>query len=278
MSGLGRFERLEAEGLYAAHHGAPTRRALLSLGHATLTLADFDETPFAHWPLAGLALERLEDGGAAVSPGAEAAERVVVADTAMIEALQRARGAQRQPTPRRRHAPLAALAAGLAAALWLGVEPAKQALTGAFPDAAMRAVALEAATLYLGGRCALSASGLRAQAALTARLQGVSKLALGPGSGRAALAASGVLAIHADSLRDPARAAEAIAAALARGPAVETVLNEAGLTTLARYAITPQQMARRLARAMATAPERAAAPPPDLSGLPLAPIAQDCAR
>lgn len=86
---LAKYQRLEAEGVWRADDSAQRRDVIVSIGDATLTLTDLNETALTHWSLA--AVERSNPGQrpAIFTPGADALETLEIADTEMIDALMK---------------------------------------------------------------------------------------------------------------------------------------------------------------------------------------------
>lgn len=95
MTALKEFERLEAAGLWRAEPAAQRRDVIISLGDATLTIADMNDRPLAHWSLA--AVERANPGvfPALFHPDGDPGETLEIAgdETAMLEAIQRVQAA-----------------------------------------------------------------------------------------------------------------------------------------------------------------------------------------
>lgn len=116
QTALDQYDRLEALGLWREGPGLPEREVIVSFGQATLTLRDTSEAPLAHWSLA--ALETLEESTErlVLSPDPTGAERLVLTDPDMIEAIRRvSRVVAPRPTGRKRR--LSAWILGLVLAL-----------------------------------------------------------------------------------------------------------------------------------------------------------------
>ncbi len=144
MTALTQYERLEATGVYAAGKGAQRRDVILSLGQASLTIADQSDSALAHWSLA--AIERLNPGRlpALYAPAPNTPERVETTDPDMIAAIEKVRTAVERGRPHpgrlRLRLLIAAIAAGIAVAVfWL---PGALVTTTAriVPDAARQAI------------------------------------------------------------------------------------------------------------------------------------------
>lgn len=117
---LARYARLEAPGEYLDGEGARAQDVIVSFGRATLTLSRFDDTPVAHWSLAGL--RRLNgpagDTCLRLAPGGDSDERLLLHDPAMIEAIRTVCADLEAPPPSRRFGlRLAAWGVAAAAAL-----------------------------------------------------------------------------------------------------------------------------------------------------------------
>jgi hypothetical protein len=93
MTVLERYRRLEALGLWREGPEAQRREVIVSLGEATLVISTQAESALTHWSLP--AVERLNPGRAPAiyAPGAEAEERLEVADAEMIAAIEAVRAA-----------------------------------------------------------------------------------------------------------------------------------------------------------------------------------------
>lgn len=96
MTALTQFQRLEAEGLWHPAGDGSARPVVVSLGEATITLADpGSDRPLTHWALAAMCRVDAGRGPAVYLPGApatqtgEADERLEVHDPLMIDAIAR---------------------------------------------------------------------------------------------------------------------------------------------------------------------------------------------
>jgi hypothetical protein len=124
VTALKDYLRLESTGLWKASADAQRRDVYIFVGQATLVVADKSEAPLTHWSLA--AVERLNPGSrpAIFAPGPDAEESLEIADTEMIEAIERVQRAVRRADPKPGRLRLwsaigiAALTLGLGA-LWL---------------------------------------------------------------------------------------------------------------------------------------------------------------
>ena len=121
---LARYQRLEAEGLWRPNPDAQRRDVIVSIGEATITIAAPNGTALAHWSLP--AIERLNAGEvpALYKPGEESPELLELAETEMIEAVDKVlkaiRRGGRRPGRARRLVTLGIGVAILAAAvIWL---------------------------------------------------------------------------------------------------------------------------------------------------------------
>lgn len=101
MTALREFERLEATGLWRASAEAQRREVIVSIGEATLTIADMNERALAHWSLA--AVERQGDGFPAIyHPDGDPEETLELdeSETTMIDAIEKLRRAVARTRPR----------------------------------------------------------------------------------------------------------------------------------------------------------------------------------
>ncbi|AUQ74702.1 hypothetical protein [Phaeobacter piscinae] len=95
MTALREYQRLEAAALWRAAPDAQRRDVIVSVGDATLTIADMNDRPLAHWSLA--ALERQNPGSfpALFHPYGDHGETLEIAEdeTAMLDAINRLQSA-----------------------------------------------------------------------------------------------------------------------------------------------------------------------------------------
>ena len=76
---LRRYALLESTGVHVDGAGAAPQEVVVRFGESTLTLQDFDDTPVAHWALAGL--RRLHGSGPEelrLAPDMDGEERLVI--------------------------------------------------------------------------------------------------------------------------------------------------------------------------------------------------------
>jgi len=105
MTALDQYDRLEAAALWRAAPEAQRRDVIVSLGDATLTITDLNDTPLAHWSLA--AVERANPGElpALYHPDGDPGESLEFPpdEEEMITAIERVRQAiqRRRPRPGR---------------------------------------------------------------------------------------------------------------------------------------------------------------------------------
>ncbi|MDJ0993695.1 MAG: hypothetical protein QNI90_08980 [Dinoroseobacter sp.] len=99
MTALKEYLRLETTGLWRASADAQRRDVFVSVGQATLVIADKTDAPLAHWSLA--AVERLNPGSrpAVFAPGRDADESLEISDGEMIDAIERVQSAVRKSDP-----------------------------------------------------------------------------------------------------------------------------------------------------------------------------------
>ncbi len=103
MTALNDFERLESTGIWQATPDAQRRDVIISVGKATLTLADQQNSALTHWSLP--AIRRINPGErpALFRPGVDSEERLELADETMIDAIKQVQSAiqKRKPHPGR---------------------------------------------------------------------------------------------------------------------------------------------------------------------------------
>ncbi|KEO50558.1 hypothetical protein [Thioclava pacifica] len=179
MTALSEYERLEAEGIWRPDPEAQRQEVILSLGDATLVIADDrSATALAHWSLP--AMIRLNPGArpAIYAPSAEPGEELEIADETMIAAIEKVHAMieARRPHPGRLRGALiggGVLLLGAVVLFWL---------PGALVDHAAR-IAPQAKRVEIGrkllteftkmtGQPCHSPAGDKALAALAERLPG----------------------------------------------------------------------------------------------------------
>ena len=123
MTALTEYERLEATGLWRATAEAQRREVLVSVGEATLTIADFNNRALAHWSLAAIDRQNPGEYPAIYSPDGDPGETLELeaGEDAMIDAIERLRRAVERRRPRPGRLRLAGLLAFVAAFLALVV-------------------------------------------------------------------------------------------------------------------------------------------------------------
>ena len=179
MTALSEYQRLESTGLWRETPDSQRREVLVSLGDATLTISAMSETALSHWSLP--AVKRLNQGKnpALYAPDADAGEELEIADSDMIEALDRVLGVieRRRPHPGRLRlwigASLALLVAFLAV-FWLPGALTRQT-TAMLPEASRDEIGsrLLATMIPLAGRPCTAPAGVAA-------LRDVSRAVFGP--------------------------------------------------------------------------------------------------
>ncbi len=91
MTALKQYQRIEATGLWRPSPDEQRREVVVSIGEATLTISDFNDSALTHWSLA--ALERQNPGAypAIYCPDGDPGETLELAETetTMIEAIDR---------------------------------------------------------------------------------------------------------------------------------------------------------------------------------------------
>jgi len=121
MTALTQYQRLEAQGLWRPARDAQRVNVIVSLGDASLTIADTRDRPLAHWSLP--ALKRLNPGKRpalyAPSDAPDEQEELELADEDMIRAIEKLRAAIARARPRSGRLRVG-LTAGILGALVIG--------------------------------------------------------------------------------------------------------------------------------------------------------------
>ncbi|MBR9763305.1 MAG: hypothetical protein GYB53_07230 [Rhodobacteraceae bacterium] len=103
MTALEKYQRLEAAALWREGPQAQRRDVILSIGEATITIADLQDQPLTHWSIA--ALTRANPGAlpALYHPDGDPEETLELGadETQMIDALEQLRGAVARRRPHR---------------------------------------------------------------------------------------------------------------------------------------------------------------------------------
>ncbi len=286
MTALKEFERLESTALWRESDEGPEREVILSLGEATLTIADGTGAALGHWSLP--AIERINPGQmpARFRPGPNASESLEITDDLMIGALERVHSAleRRKPRPGRLRLWAGLVVLCVFAALlifWLPgamishtaslVPPAERSQIGARIVAAISQRGPAPCNSPLG-RAALD----RLHARLLPDLPG--RIEVLPGLASSAHLPGGIILLPAALLSDergPAAMASGIVAEgqtmRARDP-LDELLQQAGLVAALRLLVSGElsgdviraQAERILSRK--TAPARPASAEPELPG------------
>ena len=99
MTALSEYQRLESTALWRDAPDAQRREVMVSLGDATLVITSLSDRPLSHWSLPAIA--RLNPGRkpAIYAPGATADEVLEIADSDMIDAIEKLRGAIEHARP-----------------------------------------------------------------------------------------------------------------------------------------------------------------------------------
>ena len=268
------YQRLEAEAVWRADEDAQGRNVVVSIGAATLTIADLNDVALTHWSLAALRRRNPGRTPAVYSPGADAPETLETSDAEMIEALERVMQAIRRGGTHRGRLRLltaAVVTLGLAAltVLWLPGALARYA-AGIVPDAARSAIGalmLDHVTTLTGAPCA-SETGLRALGKLERRLfpGGGTRLSIAPSalSGARYLPGGHIVASHTlvEDYETPAvMAAFVIERDVVRreDDAIERLLRDAGPMAVIRLLTSgdvPEAALRRHAERLVALPLR----------------------
>jgi len=99
MTALKEFERLESTGIWYASPDAQRRDVIVSVGDATLTISDGNETAITHWSLP--AIQRVNPGKrpALFRPSEDAAETLELNDDTLVQAMAQVHSAIEKRRP-----------------------------------------------------------------------------------------------------------------------------------------------------------------------------------
>jgi len=194
MTALSKYDRLEATGLWRPNHEGQRREVIVSIGDATLMIADMNDSAITHWSLAAVARSNPAQTPAIYHPDGDEGETLELPanESDMIDAIETLRAAidKSRPRPGRLR--------------WLGVGVSVAAvaalvlfwLPGAMRDNTLRVVpqvkreaigvALIERMQRVTGPMCNDAAGLRALRRLGLRLD-TQKLAVVPALGRPSL-------------------------------------------------------------------------------------------
>ncbi|WP_293572743.1 hypothetical protein [Phaeobacter sp.] len=91
MTALREYQRLEAAALWRPGRDAQRRDVIISIGDATMTIADMNDRPLAHWSLAALERQNPGEYPALFHPHGDPDETLEIGEdeTAMLEAINR---------------------------------------------------------------------------------------------------------------------------------------------------------------------------------------------
>jgi len=143
MTALKDFERLECPGIWRASPNDQRRDVIVSVGDATLTIADQNEVALSHWSLP--AVQRVNPGErpAKFRPGPDAIETLELTDDTMVKAIAKVHSAieRRRPHPGRlRYATIAGTTVAVLALAVFWLPPAMTRYTASVVPAATRIV------------------------------------------------------------------------------------------------------------------------------------------
>lgn len=268
MTALGRYERLEAVGLWREAPGADPREVVVSFGRTTLLLTDIAERPLGHWALAGVAPID-EDADGATVYAMSAGETLTIRDRDMVAAIETVR--RRLPEPRRRRrripaGPILALAL-LAAAIVAGPRLIRAAAVRLIPPEQAEEIGdrMLIALIEAHGPTCAGPRGEQALGRLAAALDPETPprlrvMEFGRAPVFAALPGGTVLIDRTTATAaPPADLARGTAQALAGDP-VRALVEEAGTFAALRYVFTGHFDERTIARAAESAVARPSAP------------------
>lgn len=211
MTALSEYERLEAEGIWRPEPDAQRREVILSLGDATLVIADGrSATALSHWSLPAMIRRNPGKRPALYAPSAEPGEELEIEDDTMIAAIEKVHAIieAKRPHPGRLRGVLiggAVVVFGAVAILWA---------PGALVDHAAR-IAPQAKRVEIGrklldeftkmtGAPCHSGAGDQALDALTQRLPGQQAIAVLPEALEGArLLPGGLAVIGRDTIEGP---------------------------------------------------------------------------
>ena len=250
---LEKYQRLEAEGIWRPGPDSQRRDVIVSIGEATLTISDLNESVLTHWSLPALERANPGTGPAVYSPGADATDTLEIADAQMIDALEQVSRAIRrgQARPGRLRGGLLLLVGVLLAAvvvLWLPGAVSRYTAS-ILPDAARVSIgrAVLADIPRVSGTPCVGTAGARALVVLKTRLfpKKERRLVVLPSAlaGTAHLP-GGILLVGHELVEDhetPVPLAEALVAEdleAALTDPVETLLREAGVFASLRLLTT----------------------------------------
>ncbi len=260
---LEKYQRLEAEGIWRPDADSQRRDVIVSIGEATLTISDPNETVLTHWSLPAIVRTNPGTRPAIYSTGAEASDTLEISDTEMIDSLERVFRAIRrgQARPGRLRGGLFVLITLILLAivfLWLpgAVIRYTASIIPDAPSASIGRAILADIPRVSGAPCA-SPAGTRALEALEARLfpGGKRRLIVLPSAltGTAHLP-GGILLVGHELVEDyetPVPLAEALIAEdleAALTDPVEAMLRDAGLMAAFRLLTTGKLAEEDLSR------------------------------
>ncbi|MEM1351831.1 MAG: hypothetical protein AAGF27_05780 [Pseudomonadota bacterium] len=102
MTALKKYTRLEASALWRAREGDQRREVIISIGEATLTIADMQDRPLTHWSLAAISRANPGQRPAIFHPDGDRGEtlEILASEAQMIDALEKVRRAVDRTRPR----------------------------------------------------------------------------------------------------------------------------------------------------------------------------------
>ena len=142
MTVLAEYQRLEAEAIWRPSPDTQRRDVIVSIGKATITLSTPNGEALNHWSLPAITRLNAGEVPAIYGPGGDAPDTLEVADTEMIEAIDRVLDAiQKSPTAAgwARRLSMLALLFGFGAAMVIWLPGAITAYTASLVPRAARA-------------------------------------------------------------------------------------------------------------------------------------------
>ncbi|WP_171102306.1 MULTISPECIES: hypothetical protein [unclassified Ruegeria] len=101
MTALKQYQRIEATGLWRPSPDAQRREVVISIGEATLTVSDFNDSALTHWSLAALERQNPGEFPAIFNPDGDPGETLELAETetTMLDAIDRLQRAIERTRP-----------------------------------------------------------------------------------------------------------------------------------------------------------------------------------
>ena len=271
MTALTKYQRLETVGLWRAEAGQQRKNVIVSIGDATLVIAEPSGPALAHWSLPAVHRANPGEEPALFTPGADSTETLELSDPDMIGAIETVRRAIERHGPHRgrlRALLIASVLGAVGALSWFWLPGALSSYTASVVPEAKRTEidrALLAHIERLSGPPCAAPYSLAALAKLDRRLGGSGEevQVLPAGVTTAAHLPGGTVLLNRALLEDyegPEAAAGYVLAERARASVhdpLQELLTRAGMATSVRLlttGIVPDDTLRRYAVHLAAAP------------------------